>query len=210
MQTKNVSIKENVINDAVEILRKSGVVAFPTETVYGLGCSYSDETAIKKIYDIKGRSFTKPLAAHIASLEQVAMLCQDIPESFYKLAEIFLPGPLSIVLNKKPFVSDMMTAGLNTLAIRFPKNDAALKLINAFGSPLAATSANISGGKSPYNALQVAEQLNGRIQLIIDGGETEEKTDSTVISLAGEPSLLRQGAVPVSEIEAIIGPIAVL
>jgi L-threonylcarbamoyladenylate synthase len=138
-------------------------------------------------------------------LEQVELFCEEIPDEFYLLAKKFLPGSLSVVLRKKKSVSDLLTAGLDTVAIRFPGNEMAIDLIESFGRPLAATSANISGGKSPSNAVQVYEELQDKIPLIIDGGETEEGKDSTVISLASKPAVLRHGVVPVSEIEEVLG-----
>ena len=203
--TKKLNSGKSAIDEAVEILKNSGVVAFPTETVYGIGCDYSDEAALKKIYEVKGRSFTKPLAAHISKLDEVKILAEKIPDEFYKLAENFLPGPLSIVLNKRNSVSDIMTAGLDTVAIRFPANKTALDLISTFGKPLAATSANISGNKAPITAEDVSADLTGKIPLIIDEGKTSEKMESTVISLVNQPKLIRQGAVPVEEIENILG-----
>ncbi len=209
MKTKILAIDKSndVINNALNILGNSGVVAFPTETVYGLGADYSDELAIKKIFDVKGRSFAKPLAAHIASLEQVPLLCRDIPDDFYKLAKAFLPGPISIVLKKKKSVSNLLTAGFDTLAIRFPDNEIAIELINRYGKPLAATSANISGRKSPINAEDVYEELREKIPLIIDGGETSCKLESTVISLIEQPKILRPGAVRIEAIEDTLGQI---
>ncbi len=207
MQTKLVNFTKNpnIITQAIDILNNSGVIAFPTETVYGIGCDFSKDTTVKKIYQIKGRAFNKPLAAHIGDFEQIKLLSDEIPDLFYRLAEAFLPGPLSIIIKKKNSVSDSMTSGFETVAIRFPANKCAIKLIKTYGKPLAATSANISGNKSPVNADEVFEQLNGKIPLIIDDGETINKIDSTVISLVGPPKILRIGAIEPEEIESVIG-----
>ena len=204
MQTRIVNINKNSIQEAIEILKNSGIVAFPTETVYGLGCDFSDTTALKKIFEVKGRSFSKPLAAHISKLEEVEMLADDIPNIFFELAEKFLPGPLSIVLKKKEGVSEIMTAGMNTVAIRFPSDNTAHQLISQYGKPLAATSANVSGRKAPISAKYVLAELNNKIPFIIDGGETKFKIESTVISLVDEPLLLREGAISVSKIEEVL------
>lgn len=202
--TTKIEKEKSAIDEAVEILANSGVVAFPTETVYGLGCDYTDETALKKIFEVKGRSFNKPLTAHISKLEEIENLAEDIPNIFYRLADKFLPGPLSVILPKKNTVSDLMTSGLKTIAIRFPKNQTALNLISAYGKPLAATSANISGGISPLSAKEVLAELNSQIPLIIDDGETAEQKESTIISLVGQVEIIRQGAIPVEEIENIL------
>ena len=207
MQTKivNFTKNKNIITEAIDILRVGSVIAFPTETVYGIGCDFRNNEAIKKIYQIKGRSFDKPLAAHIGDFEQIKMLSDEIPDIFYRLAEVFLPGPLSIIIKKKQSVSDLMTSGLDTVAIRFPSNSFAIELIRNFGKPLAATSANISGGQSPVNSQEVYDQLSGKIPLIIDTGETIEKIASTVISIVGSPKILRVGAIKTEEIEAVLG-----
>ncbi len=204
MQTRIININKNSIQEAIEILKNSGIVAFPTETVYGLGCDFSDTAALKKIFEVKGRSFSKPLAAHISKLEEVEMLADDIPNIFFELAEKFLPGPLSIVLKKKEGVSGIMTAGMNTVAIRFPSDNTAHQLISQYGKPLAATSANISGRNGFISAKDILSEFDNKIPIIIDGGVTKYKIESTVISLVGEPLLLREGAISVSKIEEVL------
>lgn len=204
MLTRIVNINKNSIQEAIEILKNSGIVAFPTETVYGLGCDFSDTTALKKIFEVKGRSFSKPLAAHISKLEEVEMLADDIPNIFFELAEKFLPGPLSIVLKKKEGVNEIMTAGMNTVAIRFPSDNIAHQLISQYGKPLAATSANISGRNGFISAKDILSEFDNKIPMIIDGGVTKYKIESTVISLVDEPLLLREGAISVSKIEEVL------
>ena len=190
---------------AVNILKQSGVIAFPTETVYGLGCNMYDDKAIEEIYKIKGREFNKPLSAHISLIDQVHQLSDDIPDEFYLLAEAFLPGPLAIILKKSKKVSNLMTANLDTIGIRFPDDAICNKLISMFGVPLAATSANISGNVSPITGENVMEQLNGKIPLLLDNGETKYKKESTIISLAGgEPQIIRIGAIKISQIESVL------
>jgi len=210
MRTRILNIVDNLmteeqLNTALNVLNNSGLIAFPTETVYGLGCDIENPLSIREIYSVKGRSFEKPLAAHISDISQVHSLCREIPDEFFKLAQFFLPGPLSIVLKKKKTVSDLLTAGLDTIGIRYPSNKVCSQLIKGFGRPLAATSANISGSISPINGKQVMEELNNRIPLLIDAGVTEEMTESTVISLTSEPMLLRKGSVPVESIESVLG-----
>ncbi|MFP4369597.1 MAG: L-threonylcarbamoyladenylate synthase [Bacteroidota bacterium] len=191
---------------ALEILNKGGIIAFPTETVYGLGAKISNTEACKKIFSAKNRPQDNPLAAHISKPEQVEKYIKDVPDSFYKLAEKFLPGPLSVIMEKKDFVNDIITGGLKTLSIRFPQNQYALRLINEAGEPLAATSANKSGRPSPITASHVFSDLSGIIPLILDGGPAQFGYESTVLSLTGDkPLILRPGVITIEEIAETLG-----
>lgn len=190
---------------AVNILLSGGVVAFPTETVYGIGASLSAYSAIKRIFQIKGRSAGNPLAAHISDLNQVGLLCEFIPDLFYKLAERFLPGPLSIVLNKRPAISPLITANLDTIGIRYPNHKTALEIIGRYGEPVAATSANISGQPPLLSGKDVYDTFKGKLSAVIEDDSDILGIASTVISLAGsKPRLIRLGAICKDEIEDVI------
>ncbi len=210
METKIIKInKENVdknlIIDAANTIKNSGIVAFPTETVYGLGANGLDENAVKKIFAAKGRPQDNPLILHVYSIEQVEELVHEIPDVAKKCMDEFWPGPLTILLPKSSKVPDIITAGLTTVAIRMPKNRIALELIKESNVPIAAPSANISGRPSPTSAKHVIDDMMGKIDMIIDGGETGIGLESTVLDLSGEiPMILRPGGVTREDLEKII------
>ena len=210
METKIIKInKENIdknlIIDAANTIKNSGIVAFPTETVYGLGANGLDENAAKKIFAAKGRPQDNPLILHVYSIEQVEELVQEIPDVAKKCMDEFWPGPLTILLPKSSKVPDIITAGLTTVAIRMPKNRIALELIKESNVPIAAPSANISGRPSPTSAKHVIDDMMGKIDMIIDGGETGIGLESTVLDLSGEiPMILRPGGVTREDLEKII------
>jgi L-threonylcarbamoyladenylate synthase len=191
---------------AVELLKKGEVVAFPTETVYGLGACLFHEEAIKKIFAIKKRPSDNPLIAHIGALEDVEQLAVDIPEAFYLLSNRFWPGPLTIVLKRRSNVPRLASAGQPTIAIRMPAHPLALRLIRAVGAPLVAPSANLSGRPSPTLAADVREDLKDDALLILDGGECSIGIESTVISLiTSSPVILRPGSVSQQDLESALG-----
>jgi L-threonylcarbamoyladenylate synthase len=199
------------IGRAAELIRAGELVAFPTETVYGLGANALDPAAIEKIYVAKGRPPSSPLIVHVSSIEMARELAREWPEQAAKLARIFWPGPLTLVLPKKPRVPDRLTAGLDTVGIRMPANPIALALIREAGVPIAAPSANLFAGLSPTTAQHVRKALGDRVAMVLDGGRTTVGIESTVLSLAGpEAVLLRPGMVTQQEIETVIGPIQVL
>jgi len=200
-----LTLRPDQISEAAEFLRKGELVAFPTETVYGLGAPIFNSEAIAKIYLAKGRPSDNPLIAHIASLDQIHQIARDVPPEFYLLAEKFFPGPLTVVLKKQASVPPIVSGGLDTIAVRMPRHRIALELIAAAGEPLVAPSANLSGKPSSTTAQHVAADFEGKIAAVIDGGATEFGIESTVISLIGEPCLLRLGAVPQAEIEKVLG-----
>ncbi len=208
MKTIIYNINDNFdyyLQMAAGLLTNGKAVAFPTETVYGVGAKLHDADAVSRIFEIKGRSFSNPLAAHISGIGQAEELAIGIPEEFYLLADRFMPGPISLIINKGPIVPDIVTAGKSTIGIRYPDNEFALKLIEITG-PLAATSANLTGASSPVNARDVYSGLQGRVAAIFDGGECRYSQDSTVVDLTGDgPLILRHGAVPKTEIEKVIG-----
>ncbi|WP_404405391.1 L-threonylcarbamoyladenylate synthase [Jeotgalibacillus malaysiensis] len=199
------------ISEAADYLRHGHVVAFPTETVYGLGADATSDTAVQGIFDAKGRPSDNPLIVHISNPESLDELVSSISNDATQLIQTFWPGPLTIIFNKKNGVfSDLVTAGLDTIGIRMPSHPVALELITRSGKPLAAPSANTSGKPSPTSAAHVARDLTGRIKGIVDGGETGVGLESTVIDCTvTPPMILRPGGVSAEEIEACIGQVLV-
>src|SRR5580700_1075541 len=193
------------IGRAAELIRAGELVAFPTETVYGLGANALDPAAIEKIYAAKGRPPSSPLIVHVSSIEMARELVREWPERADKLARIFWPGPLTLVLPKKPHVPDRVTAGLDTVGVRMPANPIAQALIQESGVPIAAPSANLFTELSPTTAQHVRDSLGDRVAMVLDGGRTTVGIESTVLSIAGTDSvLLRPGLVTKAEIEAVI------
>ncbi|MFB3777936.1 MAG: L-threonylcarbamoyladenylate synthase [Bryobacteraceae bacterium] len=194
---------------AAGLIRGGGLVAFPTETVYGLGANALDPVAVERIFQAKGRPSTSPLIVHVDSVKMAKGLAEAWPEAAGKLADRFWPGPLTLVLPKKPVVPDVVTAGLATVGIRMPAHPVALALIRAAGVPIAAPSANRFTGLSPTTAAHVRDGLAGQADFILDGGPSKVGIESTVLSLATcPPQLLRPGMVSRPEIESLIGPVA--
>lgn len=210
MNTLLLNDNENDINKAGEILRNGGLVGIPTETVYGLAANALDGNAVAKIFDAKGRPMDNPLIVHIQSIDDIERfgLVSDFPEKAKMLAEKFWSGPLTMVMPKGSAIPDEVSAGLDTVAIRLPEHKTARAVIKAAGVPLAAPSANLSGSPSPTTAQHVMNDLSGKIDAVVDGGECSVGLESTVITLATEkPRLLRPGGVTVEEIESVIGEI---
>lgn len=199
METKVSSVTENnakAYKEAAKILKNGGLVAFPTETVYGLGGNALDEEAAKHIYAAKGRPSDNPLIIHIAEKEALKVLAKNIPDAAWKLAEVFWPGPLTMVLSKQNIVPYGTTGGLETVAIRMPNHPVALRLIKESGVYIAAPSANTSGRPSPTLAEHVYEDLHGRIDMILDGGMVQVGIESTILDLTEEvPVILRPGCI---------------
>lgn len=188
----------------IDTIKQGDLVAFPTETVYGLGADAWNATAIAKIFETKGRPSDNPLIVHISSIEQLSDFAATIPKSASSLIKKFWPGPLTLVFEKKPEVLDAITAGLNTVAVRMPNHPLALKLIEKTG-PLVAPSANKSGKPSPTKALHVINDFGNKIP-VIDGGSTQIGLESTVLDVTTEvPTILRPGYVAKSEIEECLG-----
>jgi len=195
---------------AAEIIRRGGLVAFPTETVYGLGANALDAAAVARIYEVKNRPRTSPLIVHVDSDGMARQLALEWPEAATVLSRRFWPGPLTLVVPKRPHIPDIVTAGLPTVGIRVPAHPVALALIREAGLPLAAPSANPFTRLSPTTAAHVRESLGDRVDLVLDGGPSEVGIESTVLSLASvPPRLLRPGMVSREDIEALIGPVAV-
>ena len=198
------NIDEKAIEKAAEIIKNGGLVAFPTETVYGLGANALDADASAKIYEAKGRPSDNPLIAHIASLDTLDEIVEDVSDVAKKLIEKFWPGPMTLIFKKKDLVPDSTTGGLDTLAVRFPSNEIAKALIEKSGVPIAAPSANISGKPSPTKGEHVVEDLDGKVDMIIDGGEVGLGLESTIIDVTEEPTILRPGFVTQEMLEDVI------
>ena len=210
IETRLFSDDDKDIEAAAEILRKGGLVAFPTETVYGLGGNALSSTSSEHIYSAKGRPSDNPLIVHIADTASVYELATKVPETAKILMEAFWPGPLTIILPKKEIVPDTTTGGLATVAIRMPSHPAALKLIKMSGVYIAAPSANTSGRPSPTTAQHVMEDLNGRIEAVIDGGPVGIGIESTIVDLTGDkPTILRPGYITKKMLEELIGEVEI-
>lgn len=200
MQTEHIKITDPVVQEealprAAEILRRGGLVVFPTETVYGLGGDGTNTEAAKKIYAAKGRPSDNPLIIHLASPEEASRYAVTNP-TYERLAKAFMPGPLTVILPKKDTIPLSTTGGLDSVAMRCPSHPVAHRLIELCGFPIAAPSANLSGKPSPTCAADVAEDLNGRVDMILDGGESEIGLESTIVKIDGEQlTLLRPGGI---------------
>lgn len=204
------SIEKDIekIISAAETLKSGGTVVFPTETVYGLGANALDKEAVGKIFNAKGRPADNPLIVHIWNIEQAELFSADIPLSFKALAESFWPGPLTLVVKKSDALPHIVTAGLDTVGIRMPDNLIALELLKHAKVPVAAPSANISGSPSPTSANHVIKDLDGRVDVIIDGGDSRVGLESTVLDISGEfPVVLRPGAVTKEQLEKVVGKV---
>lgn len=215
MKTRVLKINDlqrdvNIIEQASELIRAGQVVAFPTETVYGLGANALDPRAVEKIFKAKGRPGDNPLIVHVSKTRDVDRLISELPPKARVLMEAFWPGPLTIIFKKSPIVPDKVTAGLNTVAIRMPNHPVALKLIDCCGFPIAAPSANRSGHISPTTAQHVLEDMEGRIPLILDGGKCSVGLESTVLDLTAQiPVILRPGGVTLEMLQEVLGEVRV-
>jgi len=193
---------------AAERLKAGGLVAFPTETVYGLGANAFNEEAVARIFAVKQRPLFDPLIVHLASQQDLPVVAEEIPEVVGRLTAIFWPGPLTLLLRKKSSLPDIVTAGLPTVAVRLPRNEVALALIKECGFPLAAPSANSFGRPSPTSPQHVLEDLGEEIDLILDGGETAVGVESTVLDLTCQPPvILRPGGVGREALEEVLGTV---
>lgn len=202
--------KTQELSQAAKIINQGGLVAFPTETVYGLGADGLNKEAAKKIYEAKGRPSDNPLILHVASLDAFKELAVEVPEAAYQLADAFWPGPLTMVLKKSEKVPYGTTGGLETVAIRMPNDEIALGLIRESKAYLAAPSANTSGRPSPTTAKHVVDDMSGKIDMVLDGGQVGIGIESTIIDLTSEvPTILRPGYITKSMLEQVIGPVTV-
>lgn len=216
-ETKLISIMEadetlkvQALQEAGRILREGGLVAFPTETVYGLGGDALNAESARKIYEAKGRPCDNPLIVHIADKESLPYIAADISMEAAKLAEVFWPGPLTMILPKAEVVPYETTGGLDTVAVRMPSHPAALDFIRAAGGYVAAPSANTSGKPSPTLAAYVAEDMDGRIDMILDGGQVGIGIESTIVDLTvTPPQILRPGYITKAMLEQVLGEVTV-
>ena len=204
-----VPVSPAAIAAAAELLRDGGVVAIPTETVYGLGAVAMDPAAVRRVFAIKGRPANHPLIVHLGAADELPEWARDIPEAAWRLAERFWPGPLTLVLPRQPRVPDEVTGGQDSVALRVPAQPVTRELI-ALAGPLAAPSANRFGRVSPTTAQHVLAELGGDVDMILDAGPCQVGLESTIVSLlGGEPALLRPGRITVAELEEVLGrPVA--
>ena len=216
METKRIkisdtkNINDDELKEAAQILRDGGLVAFPTETVYGLGGNALDEKAAGKIYAAKGRPSDNPLIAHVSCAAEVTPLVKYIPEAGKKLMDAFWPGPLTIIFPKSDIVPYGTTGGLDTVAVRMPVDPVANRLIALAGVPVAAPSANTSGRPSPTTADHVWQDLNGKIEMIIDGGPVGIGVESTIVDVSGDiPAVLRPGAITMEMLRDVLGEVTI-
>ena len=206
----DVDAQKNEIEEIASLIKEGEAVAIPTETVYGIAADCFNETAVSKIFEAKGRPTDNPLIVHIAKKEELSLLVREIPEKARELTDKYWPGPLTIILPKKESVSDKVSGGLDTVAVRMPSHPAAKAIIEAAGVPLAAPSANISGFPSPTSASYVIDDMYGRLPAIVDGGDCDFGIESTVITLAADPPvLLRPGAVTYEQLTGILGEVEI-
>lgn len=205
METLILGTDKKSIELAGRIIADGGLVAFPTETVYGLGANAYKEDSVRKIYEAKGRPSDNPLIVHIADESDIDRLTDECSEQARALINAFMPGPFTIILKKSGSIPDTVTAGMDTVAIRYPENETAQRLIRAAGVPIAAPSANISGKPSPTEARHVIDDMTGRIDAVIDGGSCDVGVESTIVDASGKvPVLLRPGGVTYDQIVEIV------
>ena len=210
MITQVKSVSPESIKEAAQLIRKGELVGMPTETVYGLGANALDEEAVKKIFEAKGRPGDNPLIVHVSSLEEIPPLVREIPDAAKRLMEAFWPEPMTLILPKSEKIPSCVSAGLDTVGIRLPASEAARDLIRESGCPIAAPSANRSGRPSPTTARHVFEDMDGRIPMILDGGDSEVGVESSVIDATGEvPVILRPGGITPEMVEEVLGSVAV-
>ena len=206
MQTKIKRITKESLNEAKDIIFQGGVVAIPTETVYGLGGNAFDDTAVKKIFEVKGRPNDNPLIAHVHKDYDLSQIIDGEPWYAQKLRDAFLPGPLTLVYPSKNKVSPYVSCGLDTLAVRVPSHEGAQAFLREVGIPIVAPSANISRHVSPTSAKHVYDDFEGKIPLILDGGECQGGIESTVCDCTGDiPVVLRAGLISREMIEEVVG-----
>ncbi len=213
MDTKEIiinpkNIDKELVREAGKVLFDGGLVAFPTETVYGLGANALNDAAVESIFKAKGRPNDNPLIVHVASVEDVYPLVKCVSEKAKRVMQTFWPGPISIIMKKTDKIGDAVSAGLDTVAIRMPSHPVALEVIASSKVPIAAPSANTSGRPSPTSASDVHEDMYGKIDMIVDGGKCTVGVESTVLDLSGDDAvILRPGAVTAKQLEKVIGKV---
>lgn len=214
MKTKYIDLRDNndysILKDVGTLIKNGGLVVFPTETVYGIGANGLDEVAVSKIYKAKGRSSDNPLILHISNLDMLSSIAKNISSVEQKLIDAFFPGPFTLILDKTSLVPNIVTASLDTVAIRMPSNTIAKKLIDYAGVPIAAPSANISGKPSGTNVEDIMDELSGKVDYIINGGSCNIGIESTVVRVIDDiPTILRPGKITKEDILKVIGKVSV-
>lgn len=207
-----LDMKDEIIFDKLKepasIIKNDGIVLFPTETVYGIGANGLSSTAVEKVYKAKGRSTKNPINLLVSSKEMIESIAKDITELEYKLMEAFFPGPFTIILKRKDIVPDIVTAGGDTVGVRMPSGEIALKLVQEAGVPIAAPSANLSGKLSGTNLNDIIEDFKDKVDCIIDGGDSKIGLESTIVKVVdGVPHILRPGAITDAQIEELAGDV---
>ena len=197
-------IDDEKLKDSARILKHGGIVVFPTETVYGIGANIWDEVAVKRLYEVKQRPFSKPISLLVSSIDMINEVAKDITELEYALMKAFFPGPFTIILKKKDIVPNIVTANLDTVGIRLPANEIALRLIKYAEIPIATTSSNISGKPSVTNLGDVMSEFEGKVDCFIDGGSSEIGVASTIVQVIdGKVHILREGSISKAQIDKI-------
>lgn len=192
----------DVIIEGAKFIKKGGIVVFPTETVYGIGTNSLNDAGLKKLYELKDRPINKPISVLVSNKEMINKVAKNITERQWKVISKFFPGPLTIVLDKQDYLSDILTAGLNTIGVRMPDNEIALKLIELVGVPLATSSANISGEPAFTNLSSIQEVFKDKIDYYIDGGDSKIGVASTVVRVTDDDVIiLREGTISKEQIE---------
>lgn len=204
MKIISLSKPDGGIEEAIEILKAGGLLIYPTDTLYGLGCNALDEPALRSVFAVKKRPVSNPLSIAVRDIEMMKEYA-DLSDAAEKLADAFLPGPLTVVLKKKN-LPDVLTGGLPKVGIRIPKSEIVLKLVKLMGAPITATSANISGNPPPTSAEEAISQIP-EADIVLNGGRLEGGIPSTVIDLSGKPKILREGAIKKAELETVIGEV---
>ena len=193
------------IEEAAKIIKRGGIVIFPTETVYGIGANALNENAVKRIYEIKKRDFSKPISLLVSDFDMIEKVAKDITDIEYKIMKAFFPGPLTIILKKKDIIPDIVTAGSDTVGIRMPEGDTARELVKLAGVPIATPSANISGKKSGTNIKDIMNDFDGKVDLYIDGGESKLGIASTIVKIVdGKVHMVREGSISKEEIDSVL------
>lgn len=193
------------LQESAQIIKQGGLVVFPTETVYGIGTNGLDEKAIRRLYEVKKRPFTKPISLLVSNIEMVEQIAKDITDIEYKIMQAFFPGPLTIILKKKKAISNMLTANSDTVGIRMPKGKVARKILEYANIPIATPSANISGKPSGTNIQSIMKDFENKVEYYVDTGESEIGTSSTIVRVVnGVPTILRQGSITKEQIDSIL------
>lgn len=193
------------LQEPAQIIKQGGLVVFPTETVYGIGTNGLDEKAIRRLYEVKKRPFTKPISLLVSNIEMVEQIAKDITDIEYKIMQAFFPGPLTIILKKKKAISNMLTANSDTVGIRMPKGKVARKILEYANIPIATPSANISGKPSGTNIQSIMKDFENKVEYYVDTGESEIGTSSTIVKVVnGVPTILRQGSITKEQIDSIL------